>query len=139
MVEEGGSFVAKVFRGRDVGKLYELLLTMFEEVYCAKPKASRNSSYEAFVVAKGFKSKKEEMFQSHLLSFNAEEEKVSARIILIIIYLGRVKFVSCGGEDAYDSDKNYTLELEGEKYEPREPTQSPINPPYKEYFQLFKK
>jgi len=47
--------------------------------------------------------------------------------------------VSCGGESAYDSDKNYSLELEGEKYELHEPTQSPINPPYKEYFQLFKK
>jgi len=75
MIKEGGTFIAKVFRGRDVSKLYELLLTMFKEVYCAKPKASRNSSYEAFVVAKGFKIEKEKMLQSHLLSLNVEEEK----------------------------------------------------------------
>ena len=77
MLKDNGSFIAKVFRGRDVGKLYELFQTMFKEVYCAKPKASRNSSYEAFIVAKGFKGEMKEKFQSHLLSFSAnmEEEK----------------------------------------------------------------
>ncbi len=51
----------------------------------------------------------------------------------------KVKFVSCGGEDAFDSDKNYALELEGQKYEFRGPTQLPINPPYKQYLQMLKK
>lgn len=47
--------------------------------------------------------------------------------------------MSCGGEDAFDSDKNYALELEGQKYEFRGPTQLPINPPYKQYLQMLKK
>ena len=33
---------------------------------------------------------------------------------------------------AYDSDKTYSLmDIDGKKYEYREPTQKPIDPPYK--------
>jgi len=34
--------------------LLKKIKEFFKEVYCAKPKACRNSSVEAFVVAKGF-------------------------------------------------------------------------------------
>jgi len=44
-----------------------------------------------------------------------------------------VPFLACGDLSAYDSDKTYPLQLEGGKeYKYHEPTQSPINPPYKE-------
>jgi tRNA (cytidine32/guanosine34-2'-O)-methyltransferase len=39
-----GSFVAKIFRGKDVTLLYSQLRLFFEHVVCAKPKSSRNSS-----------------------------------------------------------------------------------------------
>jgi len=45
-----GTFVAKIFRGRDVGLLYGQLRLLFNRVSVAKPSSSRNSSIEAFVV-----------------------------------------------------------------------------------------
>lgn len=50
----GGTFVAKIFRGADVGLVYAQLQLLFEEVICAKPRASRNASLESFVVCTGF-------------------------------------------------------------------------------------
>ena len=50
----GGTFVAKIFRGRDVSLLYSQLRCFFTEVTVAKPKSSRNSSIESFVVCRGF-------------------------------------------------------------------------------------
>ena len=50
----GGSFVAKIFRGKDVSLLYSQLRCFFEEVTVAKPKSSRNSSIESFVVCRRF-------------------------------------------------------------------------------------
>ncbi|KAJ8605022.1 hypothetical protein MRB53_041567 [Persea americana] len=51
----GGIFVAKIFRGKDIDLLYAQLRICFESVVCAKPRASRASSLEAFVVCRGFK------------------------------------------------------------------------------------
>jgi tRNA (cytidine32/guanosine34-2'-O)-methyltransferase len=55
LLKPGGIFIAKIFRGKDIGLLFKQVQLMFGEVYCAKPKSCRNSSIEAFVVAKGFK------------------------------------------------------------------------------------
>lgn len=40
----GGTFVAKIFRGKDVTLLYSQLKLFFKEVTVAKPRSSRNSS-----------------------------------------------------------------------------------------------
>mmetsp|Transcript_44572 Transcript_44572/g.53505 ORF Transcript_44572/g.53505 Transcript_44572/m.53505 type:complete len:378 (-) Transcript_44572:34-1167(-) len=55
VLETGGTFVAKIFRGRDVGLLYAQCRLLFERVSVAKPSSSRNSSIEAFVVCQGFR------------------------------------------------------------------------------------
>lgn len=49
-----GKFVAKVFRGKDVDLIYAQLKCFFHTVHCAKPRSSRASSLEAFVVCQGF-------------------------------------------------------------------------------------
>lgn len=54
LLRHGGSFVAKIFRGRDVSLLYAQLRCFFEEVTVAKPRSSRNSSIESFVVCRRF-------------------------------------------------------------------------------------
>ena len=54
VLKEGGTFVAKIFRGKDVTLLYSQLNVFFDQVSCCKPKSSRNSSIEAFVVCQGF-------------------------------------------------------------------------------------
>ena len=59
VLSEGGTFVANIFRDRNVGFLYGQLLLLFDRVSVAKPFYSRNSSIEAFVVCQGFKGGKE--------------------------------------------------------------------------------
>ncbi len=54
ILKPGGSFVAKIFRGKDVSLLYSQLRCFFREVTVAKPKSSRNSSIESFVVCRHF-------------------------------------------------------------------------------------
>ena len=59
VLSEGGTFVAKIFCGRDVGLLYGQLCLFFDRVSVAKPYSSRNSSIEAFVICQVFKGGKE--------------------------------------------------------------------------------
>ncbi|MGH0137657.1 UNVERIFIED_CONTAM: hypothetical protein FKN15_071613 [Acipenser sinensis] len=54
VLKPGGTFVAKIFRGKDVTLLYSQLKIFFSGVTCAKPRSSRNSSIEAFVVCQGY-------------------------------------------------------------------------------------
>mmetsp|Transcript_23788 Transcript_23788/g.38768 ORF Transcript_23788/g.38768 Transcript_23788/m.38768 type:complete len:293 (-) Transcript_23788:552-1430(-) len=55
VLNTGGTFVAKIFRGRHAGQLYAQLRLLFERVSIAKPTSSRNSSLESFVVCQQFK------------------------------------------------------------------------------------
>ena len=59
VLSEGGTFVAKIFQGRDVGLLYGKLRLLFDRVSVAKPSSSCYSSIGAFVVCQGFKGSKE--------------------------------------------------------------------------------
>ena len=44
VLKDGGVFVAKIFRGRDITLLYSQLRIFFPKVTVAKPMSSRNSS-----------------------------------------------------------------------------------------------
>lgn len=54
VLRPGGKFVAKIFRGRNVDLLYAQLKLFFERVVVAKPRSSRASSIEAFIVCLNF-------------------------------------------------------------------------------------
>ncbi|POS86617.1 hypothetical protein EPUL_000593 [Erysiphe pulchra] len=54
VLRSGGKFVAKIFRGRNVDLLFAQLKIFFERVIVAKPRSSRASSIEAFVVCLNF-------------------------------------------------------------------------------------
>ena len=54
VLKPGGKFVAKIFRGRNVDLLYAQLKIFFERVAVAKPRSSRASSVEAFIVCLNF-------------------------------------------------------------------------------------
>ncbi len=56
VLKPGGKFVAKIFRGKDVDLIYAQLKVLFERVRVAKPRSSRASSVEAFVVCEGFQA-----------------------------------------------------------------------------------
>jgi 23S rRNA (uridine2552-2'-O)-methyltransferase len=55
VLEEGGTFVAKVLAGGAEGELQKLLKQKFTKVMNVKPAASRSDSSEKFVVATGFR------------------------------------------------------------------------------------
>lgn len=55
VLKTGGKFVAKIFRGRNVDVLYAQLKIFFEKVVVAKPRSSRASSIEAFIVCINFR------------------------------------------------------------------------------------
>lgn len=64
LAKDKGNFIAKVFRGKDIGLLVKQTRRFFRDVYIAKPKCSRNSSIEAFMVALGFIGKEKIGLQS---------------------------------------------------------------------------
>jgi 23S rRNA (uridine2552-2'-O)-methyltransferase len=55
VLDEGGTFVAKVLAGGAEGDLQKLLKEKFKKVVNVKPPASRSDSSEKFVVATGFR------------------------------------------------------------------------------------
>lgn len=54
-LEDGGAFVAKVFMGGDFPPLKKELQARFESVQIVRPQATRESSYEVYVLGKGWR------------------------------------------------------------------------------------
>jgi tRNA (cytidine32/guanosine34-2'-O)-methyltransferase len=80
VLEENGTFVAKIFRGRDVEELLAKLQMFFRCVTICKPRASRDSSIESFVVCQGYGA----------------------------CCSGNVEFLACGDLE-YDADMTYEI------------------------------
>ncbi|EER17797.1 cell division protein, putative [Perkinsus marinus ATCC 50983] len=125
LLKPGGSFVAKVFRGENVDLLYAKMYVFFECVWVAKPRSSRNSSVESFIVCKNFRLPKgytPRLYSAHEFKTVIEacgptqDEK---RL---------VPFVACGDLSGYDADMNYSAPTDSS--EPLAPVQPPINPAY---------
>ena len=55
VLDDGGSFIAKVLAGGAEGELQKLLKQRFDKVANVKPPASRSASSEKFVVATGYR------------------------------------------------------------------------------------
>ncbi len=136
LLRRGGTFVAKIFRGKDVSLLYSQLKIFFPSVVCAKPKSSRNSSVEAFAVCHGFEPPFD-LNLSCLLGLApstyarvSDESAARARAVAdtnadsapnpgaldIVAWLNglslpraTVRFVACGDLSGYDADTSYPL------------------------------
>ncbi|EGF97947.1 uncharacterized protein MELLADRAFT_84132 [Melampsora larici-populina 98AG31] len=110
LLREGGSFVAKIFKGRDVGLLLSQLDCFFEEVSTFKPKSSRDSSIESFVICRnykppiGFIPDMNQPFSEHPSIHSSSTETSSQSIHLKQI----LQFVACGDLSAYDPIENPT-------------------------------
>lgn len=127
ILKEGGTYVAKIFRGKDVDLLYAQLKIFFPQVTIAKPRSSRNSSIESFVVCQNYSPP--EGYKPFMYSRNFEQlckdnlEEPNRTL---------VPFLVCGDLNSYDADRTYPLQLEKEKtYKYCPPVQPPIDPPYK--------
>eukprot|EP00981_Chlorochromonas_danica_P006324 scaffold1365_cov163-Ochromonas_danica.AAC.14 len=132
VLKQGGNFVAKIFRGRDVSLLYSQLCCFFEEVTVAKPKSSRNSSIESFVVCRGFRCPSS--FSPSMTALILDHDYTSANPLQGAAAL-TVPFVACGDLNGYDADKSYPLEEGDAGYCYRDPVQPPIHPNYHTYQQ----
>lgn len=131
-LKKGGTFVAKIFRGRDIGILYSQLKVLFKDVTIVKPKSSRNSSIEAFVVCRDFHpSQGLESAYDVRKALNGETpleygdatawaDSQEAR--------QSIPFVACGDLDGFDSDASYALP--SNEYVPLNVLQAPIARPY---------
>lgn len=111
------------------------LKTLFPFVVCAKPKSSRNSSIESFVVCQNY-TPPPGFNPSHLRSllagsceeYSLKGETLETRKL--------VPFLACGDLSGWDADKNYDLE---EGKEILDPVQPPTEPAYKEAIERTKR
>lgn len=156
-----GKFVAKIFRGKDVDLIYAQLKCFFKEVYCAKPRSSRASSLEAFVVCQGF-SMPEGYDPKQPFNINQVPTSASATfekpagaeafidgskrtvrddgVTVVEFDSGDANrnrwiapFVACGDLSAWDSDATYHLPKDRISLDP---VQAPTAPPYKRAMQM---
>lgn len=135
LLRPGGSFVAKIFRGRDIDLLYSQLGLLFEKVTCAKPRSSRGSSLESFIVCQGYTPRPgwNPMAEADLKvgqelpsEYDDSEERVVA------------PFIACGDLSEYDSDATYSLDKDAAKLS-LDPVQLPTAPPYKTAIEMKRK
>lgn len=107
----GGTFVAKIFRGKDVTLLYAQLKIFFRKVTVAKPRSSRNSSIESFVVCQDYSPPEGYIptMVNPLLDLSYQGSWQDLKGINRVI----VPFLACGDLSAYDSDMTYPLQLMG--------------------------
>ncbi|GMH39404.1 hypothetical protein BSKO_07302 [Bryopsis sp. KO-2023] len=134
VLRPGGTFVAKVFRGKDISLLYSQLKTLFPDVVCAKPKSSRNSSIESFVVCQNFTPPPglNNTILRSLLAGASQEYSLGGESLAT---RQLVPFMACGDLSGWDADRNYDLE---EGKEILDPVQPPTDPAYKEAIKLEK-
>lgn len=162
ILKPGGKFVAKVFRGKDVDLIYAQLKCFFTSVHCAKPRSSRASSLEAFVVCEGFnipkgykvdpkrpvglgaqvpvpekKQKDKESFDDGGQRRTIREDGVSVLEFESDEEEDRNRwiapFVACGDLSAWDADATYHLPKDRVILDPVQP---PTAPPYKRALEL---
>jgi tRNA (cytidine32/guanosine34-2'-O)-methyltransferase len=138
----GGTFVAKIFRGRNVGFLYAQLRLLFERVSVAKPSSSRNSSMESFVVCQNFKGGMYldlpldvggylDLRETEAAAAEAGAEPDESRL-----HPSMVPFIACGDLSEWsptgeilDADKSYPIADSASNYIP--PIAPPIDAPYR--------
>lgn len=155
VLKPGGRFVAKIFRGKDVDLLYAQLKVVFEDVVVAKPRSSRASSVEAFIVCTnfqppaGFKASLDNPLGAGRTLRSEEptmsEKKDSSRRVrddgVTELDLGEdgngandedirwiAPFLACGDLSAFDADASHKLPP---GHVSLEPVQPPTAPPYR--------
>lgn len=164
VLKPGGKFVAKIFRGKDIDLIYAQLKCFFQMVHCAKPRSSRASSLEAFVVCEGFTLPKGYVIDTNNplgpdipISTQAQNpEKRTAEELIggqrrftkedgvtVVEFEPDVvdgtkwiaPFVACGDLSAWDADATYHLPKDRVSLDPIQP---PTAPPYKRALELRK-
>ncbi|KAM3137735.1 hypothetical protein pb186bvf_010155 [Paramecium bursaria] len=97
-----GIFVAKVFKGSDIKLLYSQFKVFFNQVYFIKPKSSRASSVEYFIVRCLQFQPKINLEGFHLYTFQKEIEQQNSQ--LNKEQEKYYKFITCGDLSGFDED-----------------------------------
>ncbi|KAL0244378.1 hypothetical protein GEMRC1_008462 [Eukaryota sp. GEM-RC1] len=119
VLRHGGNFVAKIFRAFVCPiTLLSHLMQLFENVHIVKPRSSRNSSLEAFVVCLNYRPPAD--YVSPLLRDEESISRFSEETKKLLPLL------SCGDLSSYDSDMSYQLNSN----DVLPAVQPPINCPY---------
>ncbi|KAJ3139863.1 putative tRNA (cytidine(32)/guanosine(34)-2'-O)-methyltransferase [Geranomyces variabilis] len=137
VLRPGGTFIAKIFRGKDISLLYAQMKLFFPTVTCSKPRSSRNSSIEAFIVGQNYTPPAGYVptMLNPLLDFSYGQGNELVGVNRVV-----VPFVACGDLSGFDSDQTYPLGNEkGGEYNVLEPVQAPIRPPYQTYLDMKKR
>lgn len=155
VLRPGGKFVAKIFRGKDVDLIYAQLKLLFKRVHVAKPRSSRASSIEAFVVCEDYTPipdwepplgqplevpRQAKMTEQELQNLPVQKETAREDGTIEISFPRReaellkqnrwiAPFLACGDLDSYDADATHKLP---EGHVSLDPVQPPTAPPYKE-------
>ncbi|KAI5302572.1 hypothetical protein KEM56_000559 [Ascosphaera pollenicola] len=154
ILRPGGKFVAKIFRGRDVDLLYAQLKTVFARVSVAKPRSSRASSLEAFVVCEGFMPPDQAGSVTFPLTATTttttvdsdsdpdtdidtsrDQESLKEKLKQDTLAANRwiPPFIACGDLSSWDADASYALPPDHVSLDPVQP---PTAPPYKKALEL---
>ncbi|KAK2734343.1 hypothetical protein FQN55_002799 [Onygenales sp. PD_40] len=161
VLRPGGKFVAKIFRGRDVDLIYAQLKTVFEKVSVAKPRSSRASSLEAFVVCEGFippVSQDTPNTNTTTTTTTQQSGEYGMGLLENPLFGGGAAtpiptptsttakhtpssnstrwippFIACGDLSAWDADASYQLPPD---YVSLDPVQPPTAPPYKRALEM---
>lgn len=149
ILKEGGIFIAKIFRGRDIDLLYSQLGFLFKKVICAKPRSSRGTSLEAFIVCLDYSPPTNwiptldinksvaEFFEGCIIQKDHKDNNVVTKWYEEDKVIA--EFMSCGGLNSYDSDATYHYDdelAENISKVSLDPVQMPTNPPYKKALEL---
>ncbi|OAF68355.1 hypothetical protein A3Q56_03875 [Intoshia linei] len=124
VLKKHGTFVAKVFRGNEINFLYSQLKILFVNVSILKPRSSRISSLEAFVVCQDYNPSDD---FTGLNRTTLKDCEMSNKELA-----DSIPYVVCGDFSKFDSDCRYSLEMPFEEYEFKNPVVEPSDPPYKE-------
>jgi tRNA (cytidine32/guanosine34-2'-O)-methyltransferase len=165
VLKPGGKFVAKIFRGKDVDLLFAQLKIVFDRVRVAKPRSSRASSIEAFVVCEGFcppagfkPSLDQPLGAGTQIPAPPEASKPKRQTTQRVREDGCIEldlssesededdveeggkrwiapFLACGDLSAYDSDATYQLPKDRVSLDPIQP---PTAPPYRRALEMRK-
>lgn len=119
VLETGGTFVAKIFRGPNTPFLVAKLQLYFEHVTVVKPKSSRNASMESFVLCQNFALPAG--FQPSMIDPVQLSSEFPAGTTSTI-----APFLACGNLTGFDADLCYDAAGAGSL----PPVQPPTTAPY---------
>jgi tRNA (cytidine32/guanosine34-2'-O)-methyltransferase len=129
VLERGGTFVSKVFRGPNTPFLCAKMQLFFRNVTVVKPKSSRNASMESFILCQDYCAP-DGYVPSMIDPVQVTDFFPSATNAKV------VPFLACGSLAGFDADMCYDAEAGAPSLLPVQP---PMAPPYKEAVDARKK